>query len=1011
MLVLFNFNINRLIAQWISSGPAGGYTRCIAQSGATMYAVTGQFTTGTSFYTSVDGGNSWTLVAGTTLPGDVRAMEISGSSVFLGTGSGLYRSDDNGLTWVEKTNGFPSGPKWINHLAVSGTTIFAAGTNEGLLRSMDNGENWTVVNNGLSDTYLYSLTANSSAIFAGTGDQMLGVFRSTDNGNSWQLASNGMEYYDSGIWYSGYAPVITAMKFAGTVLYAGTGESQGIWKSADNGDNWVFTGMETMDYSQITAINGNESVVFAGTLMGGGIIRSSDNGQTWFESNTGISNYGQVTTLLSSGGSFFAATQGGIFKTMNDGNSWSDSGSGIKAQNAVSPGLAKIGTEIFTGTENGGIFRSSDQGGTWEPVNNGLPINVWSLNALYSNNSALFAWDRVSLDNGETWEMANSYSPGATDSEFNGPRWLEHGDGWFAINNYSNPGVHRSMDEGDTWIPVNNGLPDPSSIIFLTIESNGTNLFLGTSAGIYYSMNNGDTWNQGSFPGFNSWAFYSSTFIASDFSDLFGLNGGGGLTGIYRSIDNGANWVQVHDLSVKKFVRSGIYIYASGTVLEIINGQEVIVPGIYLSEDDGLNWTKVSPFNDLSTPTLAVDSMKIFISRYSPTDNSVYCSIDNGDSWVNITDGMDPKTFVATLTIIGDKIFAGTNGKSVWSRNMAEFGPPAQPATINGPVEPCIGSTVVYSVTDVPGTSYTWQFPEGWTVIDGENTSSVTVIVDSTSGIVLVTPSNPFGTGPSQFLIVNPSPYLDVSVTIYADQNNVCEGTIITFTSDPVNGGDQPGYDWQVNSQSIGVYEPVLLYGPGNGDVISLIMTSSKPCTNQNPVESNSIVALITPKPVVEWNFFDPDTICDVWSPVALVGGTPEGGEYSGNGVVNNTFYPGEAGLGNHMITYTYTDENDCTNQDSLGLFVDICGGLPERNDSYSFYPNPVSDKLFVILNEDLKIEKISLFNIMGQQVYESNHMDGTGKILIDIKDFPSGYYFLRITGRLETFGESIIIE
>jgi hypothetical protein len=46
-----------------------------------------------------------------------------------------------------------------------------------------------------------------------------------------------------------------------------------------------------------------------------------------------------------------------------------------------------------------------------------------------------------------------------------------------------------------------------------------------------------------------------------------------------------------------------------------------------------------------------------------------------------------------------------------------------------------------------------------------------------------------------------------------------------------------------------------------------------------------------------------------------LTGGTPKGGKYSGAGVLNDSiFEPLVAGVGNHEITYTFSDSNSCVN-------------------------------------------------------------------------------------------------
>ena len=46
------------------------------------------------------------------------------------------------------------------------------------------------------------------------------------------------------------------------------------------------------------------------------------------------------------------------------------------------------------------------------------------------------------------------------------------------------------------------------------------------------------------------------------------------------------------------------------------------------------------------------------------------------------------------------------------------------------------------------------------------------------------------------------------------------------------------------------------------------------------------------------------------------------GGIWSGQGVVGNTFEPGLAGPGNHVISYTITDANGCTDTDQTTITV-----------------------------------------------------------------------------------------
>jgi hypothetical protein len=74
---------------------------------------------------------------------------------------------------------------------------------------------------------------------------------------------------------------------------------------------------------------------------------------------------------------------------------------------------------------------------------------------------------------------------------------------------------------------------------------------------------------------------------------------------------------------------------------------------------------------------------------------------------------------------------------------------PTQPGTISG-TNPTPGTTgLIYSVTNVPGVTYTWSVPSGWSITAGEDTNSVTVTAGASavSGNISVTPSNSCGNG------------------------------------------------------------------------------------------------------------------------------------------------------------------------------------------------------------------------------------------------------------------------
>ena len=138
--------------------------------------------------------------------------------------------------------------------------------------------------------------------------------------------------------------------------------------------------------------------------------------------------------------------------------------------------------------------------------------------------------------------------------------------------------------------------------------------------------------------------------------------------------------------------------------------------------------------------------------------------------------------------------------------------------------------------------------------------------------------------------------------------------------------------------------------------------------------------------------------------PFPLTGGTPEGGEYSGPGVTNGIFDPMAAGLGEHTITYTYTDVNLCTNSESKVITVTPNIGISQHSDDggLSVYPNPNSGNFTIsIPSGQSGLADIIIYNTLNEVVYESNNLDITHgyKTEIETGRLQEGIYFLRVSG------------
>lgn len=156
------------------------------------------------------------------------------------------------------------------------------------------------------------------------------------------------------------------------------------------------------------------------------------------------------------------------------------------------------------------------------------------------------------------------------------------------------------------------------------------------------------------------------------------------------------------------------------------------------------------------------------------------------------------------------------------------------------------------------------------------------------------------------------------------------------------------------------------------------------------------------------------DWVCVYWPEFELTGGLPEGGVYSGPGVENGWFFPALAGLGEHTITYTYTDLNDCENEATETILVDPCTGINEMNDvsGIRIYPNPTTGMISFGSDRDIKNAEIVIVNTLNRVVYSrSSEIMNRKSLDIDLGFLAKGIYFIRIKSDVNEETVKIIIQ
>ena len=210
------------------------------------------------------------------------------------SGSGIFRSTDNGNTWIKASSGL--GSSIIYDLALTQQGNVLAGTYNGIWITYDNANSWVQL--GLSGKRVDAVGVDSLGyIFAGVSTE--GLYRSTDNGTTWTLISSDMFYI--------YAIKVDA---TGTIF---VGANNGVYRSNDNGNNWNWIGLYGKTVNDMAFIENPGSLLAA---TSSGVYYSLDDGNTWQSANNGLTDTQVWSILITSNGYAFAGTfSGTVFRT------------------------------------------------------------------------------------------------------------------------------------------------------------------------------------------------------------------------------------------------------------------------------------------------------------------------------------------------------------------------------------------------------------------------------------------------------------------------------------------------------------------------------------------------------------------------------------------------------------------------------------------------------------------------------------------------------------------------
>ena len=441
------------------------------------------------------------------------SVSPSGQVIFLGAaGEGLWISRDAGEQWQQAPD-FQEA--FVTALLVSqeaGGPVFV-GASEGAFRSDDQGRSWKLIPALGERVYTFHL-ASDGTLYAGLHGR---VARSDDGGQTWSMSVAGQSPNGAvlGLDTMGQAA-------GGYVLVAATRD--GVYRSADRGDNWQRHRSGLGDNHQVEALimdaeggmiaatphglyghppdatmwqsiapafkhthiydlssDASRRTIYAGTERG--LLRSTDSGQTWREVISELSPHGMPGVLVDPANPdhlFVRLAFERIYESNDGGLTWQARWEGMETHHVVLSMARSPAGEFLAGSHRG-LFRWSQQDGQWRNEALTLPDEAVYAVAFDPSENRQYAGSTAGLwrhSGEEGWQrcgagmIRNSVSALAAL-----PAGHIYAGTWYG-------GLYRSCDGGESWHRVS-VVPADATVTDLLVDSEASMVYAATDRGLF----------------------------------------------------------------------------------------------------------------------------------------------------------------------------------------------------------------------------------------------------------------------------------------------------------------------------------------------------------------------------------------------------------------------------------------------------------------------------------------------------------------------------------------------
>lgn len=525
--------------------------------------------------------------ADTGLPTNVQAIVANQTSFYAAlAGEGIYRSNDNGVTWQECLRfsnfhletliptsfgaiavGYDDDLLQMQMIRLVGTeptftsSFTAIGTTVHSIVERQNGL-YIATENKFGVSHDYGLTWDSTAFPDGT---LLSTLTETSSGLWLATSQGGVLTLDTSLspahWTEGNRPNLasflglgrfaSAMTSTGNDLIALTSEGMVIRSAGSNG-TWELMNRGLPANARVQSMSAFGTTVLAIVSIGGEqsvehrLYQFSN--ATWNLHSLQIQAESRIAANTQAALCILPRT--GLVRLSVGSSVWQESNSGLPKNTAVKA-FATSGRLLWLASEQGGIYQSSDKGASWQIQSTGLSAEhpIQSLAATPTGIFAGSATGRVFRfdQNSSMWQNLSGFrnNAGSIDVLF------AHGTTLLA--GIANVGIAISRDNGATWQQTETevgtviGAVALDSAIFVATSRKGV-LRSGDGGMTWQQWNTGLTALQNSFGVQGIGIIGKNVCVGVEYPSL-------GFTATFQSAagEVSAQWQQVNNIPLSKF--------------------------------------------------------------------------------------------------------------------------------------------------------------------------------------------------------------------------------------------------------------------------------------------------------------------------------------------------------------------------------------------------------------------------------------------------------------------------